>query len=236
VRSLTHRAAFLLAAVGIVLGVALMLLQSPYSTEMPQRTLLWYALDADGGNARWILQPDSKRSAPQLDFDATGAHRDAALPTGIVSGLHVATAPRLDYAAPEFTTVDVKSTGTGTTYRLRLRSVRAAPEIELALPSTPKVVLATIVDGERRIPAHFWRAPNGIQWLDLYGAADAPIDLELALPDGEQHALHVLDRSYGLPPEGAALRAAGPALTTASQDGDLAIVYRSATLGPAPFR
>ena len=236
VRSRTHRAAFLLAAVTIVLGGALMLLQPPYSKEMPQRTLLWYALDADGGNARWILQPDSKRSAPQLDFDGTAAHREAALPTGIVSGLHVATAPRLDYAAPEFTIIDVESRAAATTYRVRLRSVRAAPEIELALPTTPKVESATLLDGEQRIPAHFWRAPDGTQWLDLLGAADAPIDLELTVSDGEEHALHVLDRSYGLPPEGAALRAAGPTVTTASQDGDLTIVYRSAKLEPTPFR
>jgi hypothetical protein len=43
----------------------------------------------------------------------------------------------------------------------------------------------------------------------------------------------LLDRSYGLPPEGAALRTVGPAVTTASQDGDLTIVYRTLTLKAA---
>jgi len=236
VRSRTHRAALLLAAVTIVLGGALTLLQSPYSIDKPQRTLLWYALDADGADARWILQPDSKRSAPQLGFDGPAVHREAALPTGIVSGVHIATAPRLDYAAPEFTIIDAQPTGPGATYRLRLRSARAAPEIELALPSTPKVESATLLDGEQRIPAHFWRAPDGTQWLDLVGVADAPVDFELTVADGDAHALHVLDRSYGLPPEGATLRAAGRAITTASQDGDLTIVHRSARLEHAPFR
>jgi hypothetical protein len=233
VRSRTHRAAFLLAAVTIVLGGALMLLQPPYSKEMPQRTLLWYALDADAGDARWILQPDSKRSAPQLGFDGTPAHREAALPAGIVSGVHVATAPRLDYAAPELTTIGTASQGAATAYHLRLRSARAAPEIELALPSTMPVESAALLDGEQRLPAHFWRAHDGTQWLDLIGADDAGVELELVVSDSSEHSLHLVDRSYGLPPEGASLRAVGTSTTTASQDGDLTIVYRSATLRPA---
>ena len=233
VRSRTHRASLLLATVSILLGTALTILQPPYSKEMPQRTLLWYALDADSGSARWILQPDSKRSAPQLDFDDTAANREATVPMGNISGVHTASAPRLGYAAPELALIDAASHGSATTYRVRLRSARAAAEIELALPPTMNVQSAALIDGEQRLPAHFLRAPDGTKWLDLIGVGEAGVELELTVPGSDAHTVHLLDRSYGLPPEGAALRAVGPAVTTASQDGDLSIVYRSLTLKAA---
>ena len=233
VRSRTHRTSLMLATVTVVLGTALTLLQPAYSKEMPQRTLLWYALDADSGSARWILQPDSKRSAPQLGFNATAAQRETTVPLGNISGLHTASAPRLDYAAPELALIDAAARGNATTYHVRLRSARAAPEIELALPPTLTVQSAALLDGEQRLPAHFWRAPDGTQWLDLIGVADSGVELELTVTGGDAHPLHLLDRSYGLPPEGAALRAVGPAATTASQDGDLTIVYRSLELPAA---
>ncbi|MGH8254056.1 MAG: M28 family peptidase [Steroidobacteraceae bacterium] len=232
VRSRTHRASLLLATVGVVLGAVLMILQPLYSRQMPQRTLLWYALDSDRGDARWILQPDSKRSAPQLGFDETAAHREASLPMGNISAVHTSAAPRLDFAPPELQIIDSASHASATTYRLRLRSARAAPEIELALPPALTVQSATLLENEQRLSAHFWRAPDGTQWLDLIGVDDSGLELELTVPDSDTHTLRLLDRSYGLPPEGATLRSADPAVTTASQDGDLTIVYRSVTLKP----
>lgn len=230
VRSRTHRACLLLATLTVIVGTVLTLMQPAYSKEMPQRTLLWYALDADSGNARWILQPDSKRSAPQLGFDGAGEHHDATLPMGNIEGLHVSVAPRLEYAAPELAIVDAVSSAGATTFHLRLRSARGAPEIELAIPRDLAVQSATLLDGEQRLPAHFWRAPDGTGWLDLIGASDAGVELELVVADNGAHTLHLLDRSYGLPPEGATLRTAAPAVTTASQDGDLSIVYRTVSL------
>lgn len=232
------RALLLLATVAVGVGAAVTLLQSPYSKEMPQRTLLWYALDADSNAARWILQPDSKRSAPQLAFADAGTAASAvaaaatSLPAGNITGVHEAAAPRLDYAAPELQVIDVQARADGVLYRLRLRSARGAPELELALPPAFAVKSAAVLNGTQRLGAKFWRAPDGTGWLDLIGATSSGVDIELLVPDANAHTLHLLDRSYGLPAEGASLRPAGPALTTASQDGDLAIVYRAVTLAP----
>ncbi|HVN99494.1 MAG TPA: M28 family peptidase [Steroidobacteraceae bacterium] len=227
-----ERALLLVSTVGVVAGVAVTLLQAPYSQQMPQRTLLWYALDADSHGARWILQPDSKSSPPQLGFGDSGAAPAAALPAGPISGVHVAAAPLLDYAAPELQVLAAQADADGVRYHLHLRSARGAPEIELALPPSFKVTSAAVLDGAQRLDVKVWRAPGGTGWLDLVGGPASGVDVELRVPDAKAHALHLLDRSYGLPPEGAALRPAGPALTTASQDGDLAIVYRSVTLAP----
>ena len=232
VRARNHRAWLLLATVTVIVGAAVTMLQYAYSTQIPQRTLLWYALNSDSGAARWILQPDSKRSAPQLSLEGAGETRAASLPVGNISGVHAAAAPRLDYAAPELQLIDAQTRANWVAYHLRLHSARGAPEIELAIPPTLKLQSATLLDGAQRLPAHFWRAPDGTGWLDLIGAADPGVELELVVPDSKTFTLRLLDRSYGLPPEGAALRPAGPALTTASQDGDLSIVYRSVTLGP----
>ena len=233
-RAHSYRACLLLATVTVVVGGAMTLLQPAYSTQMPQRTLLWYALDADSGEARWILQPDSKRSPPQLGFDRAHEARAAALPVGIISGTHSAPAPapRPDYAAPQLQIIGTAAHNGGTVYRLHLRSARGAPEIELAIPTGENLKSVTVLSDAQRVPAQLWRAPDGTRWLDLIGAANEGIDLELVTPDSSAFTLKLLDRSYGLPPSGAALRPSAPALTTASQDGDLTIVYRSLTLGP----
>ena len=231
-RSRSYRAWLLLATIAVIVGGTVTLLQPAYSTQMPQRTLLWYALDADSGKARWILQPDSKRSAPQLAFDGAGETRPASLPVGNISAISAVPAPRLDYAAPQLQIIEAQPRDGGIVYRLHLHSARAAPEIELAFPRNRAVTsVALLIDG-KNIPAQLWRAPDGTSWLDLIGAPPEGIDLEVVIPDAGDIALKLLDRSYGLPAAGAALRPAGLSVTTASQDGDLTIVYRSITLTP----
>ncbi len=231
-RRRSHRASLLLATLAVVVGGAVTALQSAYSADMPQRTLLWYALDADSGTARWILQPDSKRSAPQLGFDPAPERRADSLPMGIIAGLNSAPAPHLDYAPPQLEVIDAVARDGGYAWRLRLRSPRGAAELELAIPRGVEVKSLAVLSGALRVPAKLWRAPDGTGWLQLVGAAAAGVELELVAPDSKAFSFRLLDRSYGLPAVGAALRQPGPTLTTASQDGDLSIVYRSVTLGP----
>lgn len=231
-RTRSYRACLLLATFAIVAGGLVMALQSAYSVQMPQRTLLWYALDTDSGAARWILQPDSKRSAPQLAFDPSRERRAGSLPLGIVSGVNSAAAPHVDYAPPQLEVIDAAPRERGYAWHLRLRSPRAAAELEMAIPRGVAVHSLAVLDGAQRVPAKLWRAPDGTGWLDLVGATAAGVELELVAPDSKALSFKLLDRSYGLPTAGAALRQPGPGLTTASQDGDLSIVYRTVTLGP----
>jgi Peptidase family M28 len=215
----------------IVLGGALTIWRPAYSTQMPQRTLLWYLLDADTGRARWMLQPDSKRAPPQLALRGPEGASAASLPAGTITGLHVAAAPQLDYAPPELQVLDAAAVDGGSVHRLRLRSVRGAPEIELALPDGQATAATLIGAGGRRLPVKPWRAADHSLWLQFIGAPAEGVELELETPGADHLVVTLLDRSYGLPAAGAALRHPGPALTTASQSGDLTVVYRSYALG-----
>jgi hypothetical protein len=219
-----------LGLVVTAVGCGIALLCPTYSARMPQRTLLWYVLDADAGRARWVLQPDSKSTPPQLVLHDDQAALEPALPTGIVAGVHRAAAPKLDYAAPELQLLDAMATERGTVYRLRLRSPRGAPELELALPDGHATSATLLAEGGRRLPVKFWRAANHTLWLQLIGAPAEGVVLEVEVPGAQEVATVLLDRSYGLPAAGAELRRPGAQLTTASQDGDLTIVQRAYTL------
>ncbi len=222
-----------LSALTVVLGTGLTLVMPAYSTQMPQRTLLWYVLDADAGRATWILQPDSKRDPPQLDLRASGPAPQFPLPAGPLAGLRRANAPRLDYAAPLVDILSVEHRGGAVRYHLHLSSARNAPEIELGVAQDRAIEATLEPSGEQRLPAHFWRRADGSRWLQLIGVGPEGIDLTLETPSATDLAVTVLDRSYGVPASGAALRSARPALTTQSQDGDLTIVYRTVRLGAA---
>jgi hypothetical protein len=216
-----------------VVGCGVALLCPTYSAWMPQRTLLWYVLDADAGRAHWVLQPDSIRHRAQLALRSDPATLESALPAGIVTGVHRAAAPKLDYAAPELQLLDAMATERGTVYRVRLRSARGAPELELALPDGRAASATLLADGGRRLPVKFQRAADHTFWLKLIGAPAEGVVLEIEVPGAQEVAATLLDRSYGLPEAGTALRRAGGPLTTASQDGDLTIVQRAYTLSRA---
>ena len=52
----------------VLRGVSLLL--PTYTAQSPQRTLRWYALDADTSRAQWLQQADSKRLPPEYYFNA----------------------------------------------------------------------------------------------------------------------------------------------------------------------
>ena len=230
----SFRAWTLSGAIIVVAGCGYTLMRPEYSAQMPQRTLLWYVLDADAGSARWLLQPDSKRSPPQLALRDQAPPPTARVPHGIVDRLHVTAAPRLDYAPPEMQVLGTAAIDGGSVHRLRLRSVRGAPEIELAVPDA-RATGATLIDaGGQRLPVKPWRAGDRTSRLQFIGAPAEGVVVELRTRGTSELAVTLLDRSYGLPAAGSALRPPGPALTTASQDGDLTIVQRSYRLPGLP--
>ena len=53
------------------------------------------------------------------------------------------------------------------------------------------------------VPAKLWRAPDGTGWLQLVGAGNAGVELELVMPDSKPFSFKLLDRSYGLAAAGA---------------------------------
>jgi hypothetical protein len=225
------------SAVVVVAGCGMTLLMPEYSSRMPQRTLLWYLLDADAGKAAWLLQPDSKSLPPQLALHGMSEPQQAALPAGTIAGPVSAPAPQLDYPAPLLQVRSVENQSNTVLYHLHLSSARNAPEIELAVAEDRSMGATLDLGPDQKLPARFWRSADGSRWLQLIGVPPEGIDLTLKTSNATDLALTILDRSYGVPAAGAALRNRRPALTTASQDGDLTIVYRSVRLSaaePAP--
>ncbi len=151
----------------VILGGGVSLLMPAYTSKMPQRTLLWYLLDADTGTATWLLQPDSKRAPPQLALHPAQHPQPLRLPEGTI-------AVRYD-PQPHASTIRrhscscwaLKSRGSTVLYHLHVRSVRNAPEIELAV-AEDRVIEATLEPSAgQKLPAHFWRAA---EWQPLAAA------------------------------------------------------------------
>lgn len=229
----SYRIYLWLCALVAIMGSGVTLLSPEYTKHMPQRTLLWYTLDADTGQARWHLQPDSQRLPPQLALHSSNARSLSALPKGIIAGPVSATAQPVDLPAPELRVLGVQTQAGGARYHLHVRSARAAPEIELAV--TDNHVLGATLDlsAEHRLPAKFARAADGGRWLQLVGVPAEGLDLTLESTSAGDLDVTLLDRSYGVPASGATLRPKGPAVTTRSQDGDLTIVHRTVRLSAA---
>ena len=150
-----------------------------YSAQMPQRTLLWYVLDADNGHAALAAAAGFEAQPPAARAARSGPAADRKLPHGIVDQLHVAAAPRLDYAPPEMQVLGARAVDGGSVHRLRLRSVRGAPEIELAVPDA-RATGATLIDaGGHRLPVEPWRAGDRTSWLQFIGAPAEGVIVEL---------------------------------------------------------
>ena len=229
----SYRTYVWLTALTLILGSGVTLLMPEYSEQMPQRTLLWYTLDADTGKAAWLLQPDSKRLPPQFALHSASRVQQPTLPAGNITGPVVATAARIDYPAPVMQILGMENRDGSVLYHLHVRSLRNAPEIELAVADDRAVRATLDLSADRKLPAKLWRTADGSRWLKLVGVRPEGIDLTLETSKATDLAVTLLDRSYGVPASGAALRRAQPAVTTPSQDGDLTIVYRSVRLSAA---
>ena len=144
-----------------------------------------------------------------------------------------APATHLDLPAPELELLGVEHQGNSVQYRIHVRSVRNADEIELVVAGERAISATLDLGGEHRVPAHFWRSADGSRWLQLIGVEPEGLDLTLETPGSAGLTLTLLDRSYGVPAGSPARLPAGKARTTASQDGDLTIVYRSVQLPAA---
>ena len=214
--SQSYRSLSWLTALTVVFGAGLSLMRPPYSAQMPQRTLVWYVLDADAGRAQWLVQTDSHRL--HLELAQTSAN----------SGNAQAVA--LNLPPPQLEILGRERHGSDIDYRLRIRSPRAAPELELAVPRELAATAVQVVGGAQPWSIPPWRAPDHSAWFKFIGVPPAGLELRLKVSVDKDAMVRVIDRSYGLPAV-AALPSARATNETSSQDGDLTVVYRSVQLG-----
>lgn len=204
-----------------------------YSAKSPERVNIQYAQDADSGQARWIVQPDSGRMPDPLNL-ATTFHRadDGAFPWDSHTSF-VSSAPHLDLAAPTFTILDSSQADGRRNYTALLRSERGAPFAAALFPPNTDVESVRVqgrpVELQGSVARRYF---NG--WA-IYSCADMPpmgVQISFSLPLGRPVEIRSVDRSYGLPAEGQFLLNSRPLTATPSQDGDVTIVSRRVQLFP----
>jgi hypothetical protein len=223
-------------------GGALITLSLPtYSADWPERINLEYWLDADTGQSHYLARCESSRIpaalAAAVHFDPVPHPRLA----GSGSLAFYAAAPLLALAAPELRltaqpTQASQAAGSATHYELHLRSLRGAPEAFVIFPAEAQVAETALATAGGPVHAKLSQLRNGATVLDIVSLPAAGVDLSIDAAGGLPLALQVFDQSYDFPAGGAALQRARPATATSSQDGDLTVVHRTATLYPAADR
>ncbi len=205
-----------------------------YSAKSPERVNIRYWQDADSGDSQWIVLPDSGHLREPIRVAAAFHHMDkGTFPWGGGSAF-VAEAPRLDLAAPTFTIMESSPVGLRRGYGTLLRSERGAPDAMVLFPPGADAQSVQI-EGQ---PGGAIAEARGLGysggWV-AYECVAMPaegVEISFTLPAGKSVEVYVVDRSYGLPPDGAFLLKARPLTAAPSQDGDLTIVSRTVQLNP----
>jgi hypothetical protein len=214
-----------------VAGAVLTLILPTYSAEWPERINVEYWWDADTGQSHYLARCDSLRLPAAL---AAAAHFDP-VPrprfAGSGSLAFYAAAPTLALAAPELSL----TAGSATHYELRLRSLRGASEALVVFPASAGVEDITLVTAAGPVRTNLTRLRSGATLLHLVSLPAAGVEFSLDAAERLPVTIQVFDQSYDFP-EGATLRRARPPNATSSQDGDLTVVHRTATLDPAADR
>jgi hypothetical protein len=234
-RQVTATAALIAAG-----GLAVTLSLPTYSAEWPERINLEYWLDADTGQSNYLARCDALRLPAALaaaaPFDPVPRPRFA----GSGSLAFYAAAPKLALAAPELRltappTAASAGVGAATHYALHLRSLRGAPEMLMVFPASAKIVEVTLETASGLVRTRLNRLWSGATVLDLVSLPAGGVDIGLDAAGRLPLAIQFFDQSYDFPAEGM-LQRARPPNAISSQDGDLTVVHRTATLDPAADR
>jgi hypothetical protein len=213
-------------------GVILTLLLPTYSPAWPQRLNFAYVADEDAHSAYWVAQPDSMK-LPDTVARAAGFENapKPLFPGSRVRGFYAA-APWQALPAPQLTLrAAIRQSAGITRYLVHLRSLRGAPEIEVAFAGVAQVH-DIILEETHRIP--LFTASNGMTRLHLVGLGTEGLDFAVDAQGGSLEA-HLLDQSFTLP-GGEFLQRLRSLQATSSQDGDTTVVQRTVVLDPAAGR
>jgi hypothetical protein len=219
-------------------GLAVTLSLPTYSAEWPERINLEYWLDADTGQSHYLARCDSSRLPAALAAAAPFEPVSRARFAGSASLAFYAVAPKFGLAAPELRLTaqptPASPSGTATHYELRLRSLRGAPEALVMFPASAQVADIAVATAAGPVRTKLNKLRNGATLLDIVSLPAAGVDISVDAAGRLPVAVQVFDQSYDFP--GEALQRARPPNATSSQDGDLTVVQRTATLYPAADR
>ncbi|HEX5424678.1 MAG TPA: M28 family peptidase [Candidatus Acidoferrales bacterium] len=209
-----------------------------YSAKSPEHLNFQYWLDGDTGHAQWLAIPGSG-SLPASTRKSAKFQLDGQPFPWSRTRTFAERAPRLSLAPPIFTIQQSSVENGKHVYRMMLLSERGAPEAAVMFPpgsgidsvSMDGVPIASETEPRAGRPA-LSAYLNG--WTS-YGCDTIPsngVTLSFTLPVGKPITVFVIDKSFGLPPDGKSLLAARPKTATASQDGDVTLVSRRVELIP----
>jgi hypothetical protein len=182
-----------LALVGVALLLAVSL-TSDVDAEHPDMTLLFYHLNSDTQEARWVNLAGGEHAWSEQFLGEKPLVGDLShyfpLPAGRT--LLEQEAPVVALAAPEAILLDEGLSEGRRTLRLQLRSPRRASRLFLFTDEGSQIQAATL-NGEPIQPV------EGALWLTLNGVPAEGVELEVQLPAGESLGLTLMDGSWGLP-------------------------------------
>lgn len=216
-----------LAAAAASLVFAVVAATSPLSSaDAPEILNLTFHQDADTGKARWIvfsrlpLAPALEKAAPFRK------EREKPYPWSVRANARVADAPRLDVPGPELTVLADTVEGGKRRLRVRLKSLRGAPDATLVLPKAARVESVSVQG--RLVPQDRDPTLPPDDWFFYFLEAMPPegAEIDLVLGETAPQTWYFADRTDGLPPSGAALAAARPATLTTFTGGDETFVGR----------
>ncbi len=221
--------AFGTGAVVVTLAVAAVALP-PFSADNPRKLNLWYRLDVDAQQARWLASASTGPLPAQLA---------AAGPFDPKPGSALEWAPRLlAYAAPAAAiplarpelAVEDQRPGRGTrSIRGRLRSPRGAPLAGIALPAARiiSVRMNGVAVPDAPSKDHAGAAYGDARsWRGVVCSTTGPegAELEIEVKGPEPVEGYLWDATPGLPEQGAPLLSARPSWAVPFQTGDRTLV------------
>ncbi|HKC60819.1 MAG TPA: M20/M25/M40 family metallo-hydrolase [Myxococcales bacterium] len=221
--------AFGTAAVAVTLAVAAAVLP-PFSADNPRKLNLWYRLDAESQQARWLASAGMGPLPVQLAAAAPFERKPApALEWAPRLQAYAAPAGAIPMAKPELVVAENQLAGATRKIRARLRSPRGAPVAGVVLPVARVVsVRMNGVAVPGTVSKNLVGAPHGDtrEWRGYACATLGPsgVELELELNGPDPVDAYLWDASPGLPEQGAALLSARPAWVVPFQTGDRTLV------------
>jgi Peptidase family M28 len=204
-----------------------------FSARAPERVNLEYRLDADSARAQWVIFPDSGRLQETIRLAANFQRSESGPFPWDRAPAFVTDAPYLSLSAPTFTLLESSVDDGKRSYRMLLRSERAAPAATVLFP--PDSGIESVRMEDVPIPPQSERLRTFLNGWTRYDCDTMPakgVTLSFTLPVGKPTEVYAIDRTFRLPDEGNFLLKARPLTATRSQDGDVTLVSRRIQLIP----
>jgi len=222
------------AALTVGFGAAAMAgLLPPYSPDSPQRVNLEYLVDADRGQAEWLVRPDSGTLPPSLAGAASFVRDTTRQRPWSRGAVWRAGADDRALPGPEFRLLSSSSLEAGRSYLAELRSPRGAPSISLCWP--PGHLPITITLAGIPVPAteamSLTAGRAGWYCLSEHTLDSDGIRLAFTVSNARPFEALLFDLSSGLPASGLPLLTARAPDGTQSREGDVTRVLRRVPIG-----